>query len=277
MKLLRPADWIKSGFVLLPLVFSKKFVDLSSCFEALFATVFFSLAASSIYIVNDWCDIERDRQHPVKCHRPLASGELSKSWAKALLGMLLVILFWGLLQRPNIVGIIFIYVILNIAYSLVLKYLPVIDIFTIALGLVLRTYVGAEAIFVKLSPWMLVTVLCLALFLASLKRRQESLRQGQNKKGPGGRINVLNHYSVSLSNRYAEMAMTGTLLFYGLFVAIIRPELAVTILFGFYGFFRYWFLVEAKGKGESPTETLLSDWQLLFVVLIWLGACLSLS
>ena len=176
-------------------------------------------------------------------------------------------LVWGHVQRPSVGLVILAYLALNFAYTFILKHQPVVDIFSIALGFILRVQAGAVALAVPVSSWMFVTTLCLALYLASIKRRQELAHSG----GQGRR--VLEHYSVALVDRYAEMAATGTLLFYSLFVMTVQPNLAVSIPVVLYGLFRYWFVVEALEGGESPADALFSDWQLSATVLIWLGIC----
>ena len=159
------------------------------------------------------------------------------------------------------------YLSLNLAYTLVLKHQPVIDIFTVAIGFVLRVYAGAMALSVPVSSWMFVTTLCLALYLAAVKRRQELTQSGiEGRK-------VLEHYSVSLVDCYAEMSATAALLFYSLFVMTARPEMIITIPFVLYGLFRYWFVVDSLDGGESPADAFLSDWQLLLTVIIWVGVC----
>ena len=264
LRLLRPRQWVKNGFVLAPLVFAGQFMDAAAAAEALLAVFFFCAAASAAYIVNDWRDAERDREHPVKSRmRPLASGQVSKTQAAALLAALYAVLALGWFRQPEVVQVILGYLALNLAYTYVLKHQPVIDIFTVAIGFVLRVYAGAVALAVPLSSWMFATTLCLALYLAAVKRRQELAQIGK-----GGR-KVLEHYSIALVDRYAEMAATGALLFYSLFVMTARPELAVTIPLVLYGLFRYWFVVESLDGGESPTDALLSDWQLAAVVLLW--------
>ena len=266
-RLMRPKQWVKNNFVLAPLVFAGQFTNLMAVREALLAMLLFSLAASATYILNDFHDIEYDRKHPVKSKRPLASGQASKPQALVLFGALSGMLVWGYFQQPRVMLVILAYLALGLSYTFVLKHQPVIDIFSIATGFVLRVYAGAVAISVSVSSWMFVTTLCLALFLASVKRRQELMQRG----GEGRR--VLEHYSVTLVNRYAEMAATGALLFYSLFVLTVRPELVISIPCVLYGLCRYWFIVEARGRGESPTDALLSDRQLLVTILIWLGIC----
>jgi 4-hydroxybenzoate polyprenyltransferase len=265
---MRPKQWVKNGFVLAPLIFAGEFTQLASVQEALLAFFLFCLAASATYIVNDYHDIEHDRKHSAKSkNRPMASGAVSKPQALALLGILYGVLVWGYFQTPNVILVILAYLALNLAYTFILKHLPVVDIFTVAIGFVLRVYAGAVALSVPVSSWMFVTTLCLALYLAAVKRRQELMQSGiQGRK-------VLEHYTVSLVDRYAEMSATGALLFYSLYVMTARPEMVITIPFVLFGLFRYWFVVESLDGGESPTDALLSDWQLIVTVLVWIGVC----
>ena len=267
IRLMRPKQWIKNGFVLAPLIFAGQFTSLRAVGEALLATLLFSLVSSATYVLNDLHDLEHDRKHPLKSRRPLAAGQVSQFQALVLFGLLCGGLVWSCLQWIDVGLVILTYLALNLAYTFVLKHQPVIDIFSIALGFILRVQAGAVALDVPVSAWMFVTTLCLALYLASVKRRQELARSD----GSGRR--VLEHYSVTLVDRYAEMAATGTLLFYSLFVMTVQPNLAVSIPVVLYGLFRYWFIVEAREGGESPADALFSDWQLLVAVLVWLGMC----
>ena len=267
IRLMRPKQWIKNSFVLAPLVFAGRFTDWAAMSEALLVTLLFSLASSATYVLNDFHDLEHDRLHPLKSRRPLAAGQVSQLQALVLFGALCGVLVWSSLWRTHVGLVILAYLVLNLAYTFVLKHQPVIDIFSIALGFILRVQAGAVAVDVPVSSWMFVTTLCLALYLASIKRRQELAHSG----GQGRR--VLEHYSVTLVDRYAEMAATGTLLFYSLFVMTVRPNLAVSIPVVLYGLFRYWFVVETLEGGESPADALFSDWQLLVTVLVWLGIC----
>lgn len=268
IKLVRPRQWVKNGFVLAPLVFSGEFTNALSWADSLLAAFLFCIASSAAYIFNDYHDIENDRRHPLKSKtRPLASGQVTKSQALLLLAVLYGILVMGYFLQPAVIGVIVGYLILNLFYTIKLKYLPVVDIFVIALGFVLRVYAGAMALSVPVSSWMFVTTLCLALYLAAIKRRQELTQSGSEGR------EVLASYNVSLINRYAEMAATGALLFYSLFVITARPELVITIPIVLYGLFRYWFVVDSLGATESPTDALFSDWQLMITVLVWSGVC----
>ncbi len=256
--LMRPKQWAKNAFVLAPLLFASEFLNLHAVYSALVAFVLFCVASSATYIVNDIRDIAQDKLHPKKSKtRPLAAGIISIPTALILLAILYSILIISSFFSPKIILVILAYLLLNIAYTFALKQQPVLDIFCISIGFVLRVYAGAVALGVPLSGWMFVTTLCLALYLASIKRRQE----------------VLKTYSIALLNRYAELSATGALIFYSLFVMSAKPALLITIPLVLFGLFRYWYLVEQLGEGESPTDTLFSDKQLLLTVILWIFIC----
>lgn len=268
VSLMRPKQWVKNGFVLAPLVFTGEFTNFGSAAVAFFAAILFCFGSSATYIINDIHDIERDRKHPRKSKtRPLASGATSVSAAIGLLILLYGMQIIGWLWAPKVVLVIVAYMALNIGYTFVLKHQPVVDIFTIAIGFVLRVYAGAMALAVPVSSWMFVTTLCLALYLAAVKRRQELSLNGMDGR------KVLEKYSLSLVDRYAEMSATGALVFYSMFVMSARPQLVFTVPLVLFGLFRYWYVVEKLDGGESPTDALLADWQLILTVLFWIVAC----
>lgn len=262
--LMRPRQWVKNAFVFAPLVFAGEFLKLQSIERVALAALIFCVASSATYILNDLHDIDRDRRHPTKSKtRPLASGLVPVPLAQAFLLVLYAVLLAAWFVMPAVMYVVYGYLLLNLAYTFVLKHQPVIDIFTIAIGFVLRVYAGAVALSVPVSSWMFVTTLCLALYLAAVKRRQELASNGSESR------EVLQHYTPALIDRYAEMAATGALLFYSLFVMTARPEMVMTIPLVLYGLYRYWFIVESNEGGESPTDALLGDWQLLLTVFIW--------
>ena len=269
IKLVRIKQWVKNGFVLAPLLFTGEFVDPAAVSSALIATILFCVASSATYIVNDIRDIDRDRLHPKKSKsRPLAAGVVTKPQALFVLVLLYAVLLAGWFLKPKVVLVIAIYLCLNVAYTYVLKHKPVIDIFTIAIGFVLRVMAGAVALDVPVSGWMFVTTLCLALYLAAVKRGQEL-----SNSGIEGR-EVLAKYTKSLVDRYAEMSATCALVFYSMFVMASRPELVITVPLVLFGLFRYWYVVDVLEGGESPTDALLSDWPLLVTLLAWGAACI---
>lgn len=268
VRLIRPKQWVKNVFVFAPLIFSGELLKPDSFAHALLATFFFCVASSAAYIVNDIRDIELDRRHPKKSKsRPLASGLISKNTALVLLIVLYLILALGYAVMPKVILVVASYLALNLAYTFILKHEPVIDIFTIAIGFVLRVIAGTAALNLDPSAWMCVTTLCLALYLAAVKRRQELAQRGSEGR------KVLKQYSVALVDRYAEMSATGALLFYSMFVISTRPTLVITIPLVLYGLFRYWYVVEALDGGESPTDALFADWQLMAVVVLWIATC----
>jgi 4-hydroxybenzoate polyprenyltransferase len=268
LKLIRPRQWIKNAFVLAPLIFSSEFMRAESVGRALAAVLLFCIASSATYIVNDMHDIERDRRHPKKSRsRPLAAGTVSMAAAGAMLALLYGALICGWFVMPATMLVIVGYLALNLAYTFVLKHEPVVDIFTIAIGFVLRVYAGATALSVPVSSWMFVTTLCLALYLAAVKRRQELSQSGEEGRA------VLKKYSVGLVDRYAEMSATGALVFYSLFVMSSKPEMVMTVPLVLLGLFRYWYVVEQLDGGESPTDVVFADWQLMVTLLAWLGVC----
>lgn len=264
IRLLRPRHWIKNLFVLAPLIFSGLFTRRSETLLALAGTFLFCVAASIVYVINDLADLRIDALHPVKrLTRPLASGAVSVATARVLLVVLAAVLLAGSFVSVPLVAVLIGYIVLNVFYSMWLKRIPVVDIFCVATGFVLRVYAGAVVIDVPLSAWMLVTTLSIALYLAAIKRRDELDVQGN-----GARV-VLDEYSVPLLDRFALMASVCAMVFYSLFVVTTRPVLAFTIPLVLFGIFRYWFLVDRHGRGESPTDVLWSDRPLVVTVVIW--------
>jgi decaprenyl-phosphate phosphoribosyltransferase len=267
--LIRPKQWVKNCFVLAPLLFTSEFLNSKSIYSALFTFFLFCLASSTVYIINDIHDMDHDRLHPKKSkNKPLASGAISIPMALGFLIILYAILIICGFFMPNVMLAITFYLLINIAYTFKLKQKPVLDIFCISLGFVLRVYAGAIALNVPLSGWMFVTTFCLALYLSSIKRRQELIQY----KGESGRES-LKKYSIALINRYAELSATAALIFYSLFIMSSQPQLLITIPIVLFGLFRYWYVVEQLDEGESPTDALFSDKQLLLTVVIWVTVC----
>ena len=268
VRLMRPKQWVKNAFVFAPLLFSGLFTDMLSVQHTLSAFIIFCLASSATYVLNDYNDIENDRKHPVKSKtRPLASGEVSKPQARILMVVLYGIVALSALVYPKVVAVVAAYLLLNVAYTFYLKHQPVLDIFTIATGFVLRVYAGAVSLDVPLSSWMFITTLSLALFLAAIKRRQELMKSGNKARS------VLQFYTIELVDKYAEISATCAILFYSLFVISDKPDMVYTIPFVLFGLYRYWFIVESKDSGESPTDALFADRWLQLTILGWIAAC----
>jgi len=268
VRLLRPRQWIKNSFVFAPLIFSGSFVHPTVVANAIIATLLFCVAASATYVFNDLRDRDADRLHPVKRHtRPIASGAVSVASAHVVLGALGATVLTGFLFDVRLTAVILVYLLLNIAYTIKLKRVPVVDLFALSAGFVLRVEAGAVAIGLVVSPWMLITTLCLALYLAAIKRRDELV-------GPGaGSREVLRLYSPGLLEKLAERSALAAMVFYGLFVITVRPALVGTIPLVLFGMFRYSFIVERTGTGESPTDALWRDRPLALTVVVWTALC----
>lgn len=266
---MRPHQWIKNAFVLAPLVFAGLFSDVAAVQTSLIAMFIFCIASSATYVLNDIQDIEKDKAHPTKSKkRPLAAGIVSTTQAYILLVVLYAVLAGAYFVAPKVLYVVLGYLALQYAYTFYFKHQALLDIFSIAAGFVLRVYAGAVALQLPLSGWMFITTMCLALYLAAIKRRQELVNVG------GGSRKVLERYTVELVDRYAEMSATGALIFYSLFVMDAKPEMIITIPFVLFGLFRYWYVVEMHDAGESPTEVMLKDPQMIAVVLAWAGVCI---
>lgn len=274
-KLIRPHQWLKNLFVLAPLFFSFQFTE-ANMVAAVFGFVLFSLAASSIYVLNDYMDIEEDRQHPTKCHRPLASGAITK-----LQALLLMLGLWGVVSvgayflNPAFLAVVFAYVFLNILYSVKLKHIPILDITIIAIGFVLRVFAGAVLIDNVPSMWIILVTFVLALFLALAKRRDDCLLA---EAGMQTRKNI-DGYNLELVNA-AMVLMSGvTLVSYIMYTVspevverLNTPYLYLTSLFVIVGILRYMQITFVEGNSGSPTKLLLKDRFLQLVIVGWVVA-----
>lgn len=270
IQLLRPKQWLKSCFVLAPLVFSKLFLDVQSIGLALYATALFSLSASCVYILNDLLDLEKDKLHPKKSiKRPLASGRVTKKHAWLLLFSVLVTVATALffLQNVALAEVIAAYLILNLFYVYDLKHRVILDIFSIASGFVLRVLAGAVALDVPASEWIMISTFLLALFLASIKRQKELLAHGSKSR------DVLQTYTENQLTSYIQFTGISSFTFYCLFVIFENKQLILTIPIVLYCMFRYIFLSENQGEGESPTELIYKDRPFQMALISWVIVC----
>ena len=262
IKIIRLKQWLKNVFVFPPLIFSMHFLDIPDIQKSLLAFVAFCLVSSCVYIMNDIFDREADAKHPVKKHRPIASGTLSLQNAFILLVGFVFLLIFFVFQIPSIIYPLLAYVVLNIFYNLYLKNIPILDIFSIAIGFVLRVVTGAIAIDVPSSDWMLLTVMALALFLASVKRRQELVNQGAEMR------KSLKGYNVEFLDKCIVMFALSSFIFYTLYVALKNPVLIYTPVVVLFCLLRYMLIIN-DGKGEDPSEDLLKDKLILLGGIFW--------
>ncbi len=271
---LRPRQWTKNLIVLAGLIFGERLLDPAAVADALVAFAVFCLLSGVVYLVNDIRDRDADRLHPTKSRRPIASGALSVRTAATFAAVLAVVSLAVAFRLSTEFGTIGLaYVVMLVLYSVWLKHLVILDVLTLALGFVLRTWGGAAAVGVAMSHWLLLLVLLGALFLALSKRRAElvALAGGARHHRP-----ILAEYSPELLDQMVNVVTASTLLAYALYT--IDPEtvarfhtdrLIWTLPFPLYGIFRYLYLVHRRSEGGDPSEILLSDRPLLACVALW--------
>jgi 4-hydroxybenzoate polyprenyltransferase len=273
-------QWIKNGFVLAPLLFSRELTNRSSVLSGVWAFLAFCLLSSGTYTFNDWVDRESDREHPEKKKRPIASGIVS-GWLTAILaGVLFGAAFaisYGLVN-PAVFWLALGYAALHIAYSLYLKQVVILDAFAVAGGFVIRVWAGAEAVGVEASHWVILCTLLLALFLAFSKRQHELAILGTSSVS---HRSVLASYSGEFISQMNLIVCAATVVCYALYT--VAPEtvarfgtdrLVYSVPFVIYGLFRYLYLTRIRGDGGNPSALVLSDGPLLSCVLLWLAYCL---
>ncbi len=275
---MRPTQWTKNVVVLAALVFAlgdrSQLLDPGrALLHALAAMVFFCLVSGAIYLMNDVKDAAHDRLHPVKKHRPVASGRLPPPAAISAA----VVLFTGSVAGawfivPELAGVLLLYAVMQVFYTLGLKNIALVDVFVIAAGFVLRALAGAVAIRVIISPWLLICTLLLALFLALCKRRQELVAAHAS----GQTRDSLKGYDQKLLDQLISMTGSATLISYSLYT--LWPDtvlkfgthgLSFTIPFVAFGLFRYMDLVYRHDQGERPEQVLLTDPPLITAVILY--------
>jgi len=270
IRTLRPKQWTKNGFVFVPLVFDVKVFQLEPLLRTLAGFVLLCLISGTVYLINDLVDIERDRQHPTKRNRPLASGQLPKSVAiAAAIALPVIVLPLSFLLDVQFGLILSGYLGLQILYSLWLKDMVIVDVMVVAAGFVLRVAAGVPLVSAeRFSPWLYLFTSLLALFMALGKRRQEILLLKDNA---GSSRASLDHYNLPFLDEMMAVVTAGTLITYALytFSAPNLPQnhsMMLTIPFVLYGIFRYLYVVHIQGNGGAPDEVLLTDRPLLVAV-----------
>ena len=270
IKLLRPHQWLKNSFVFAGLLFSQRWSDAAALRQVLLAFAAFCLASSLVYVFNDWRDRQLDAQHPAKRLRPFASGALTATtgW---VIGLVLLIgacaLAWG---NGVLLALLGSYWLLNLAYSLRLKAIPVVDVFIIASGFMLRLLAGTVAVGIAPSKWLLLTGMFVALFLGFAKRKAETFH------APSSQRAVLAHYTPALLDTLMATAMTATLISYGLFAISAESQarhgerLMLTVPLVVFGMLRYSYQV-SQGRGEDVARDLLRDPWIVVTGICWIG------
>ena len=280
--LIRPQQWIKNGFVLIPMFFGGRLLNADDAIASVVTFFAFSFAASAIYCFNDIVDVDADRRHPVKCHRPIASSAVSVPTAYALmavLALLSALLLFFLPQRAGeTAGIVAFYFLLNMAYCIWLKRHAIIDVCTVAFGFVLRILAGGMACDVAVSNWLVLMTFLLALFLSFAKRRDDVLRM--NETGEPPRRNTI-RYNITFVNQAITITGTVTLVCYIMYTVspevvsrFHAPYLYLTSIFVLVGLLRYMQLTVVDEVSGDPTKILLRDRFTQAIVVAWIMAFL---
>lgn len=272
---LRPRHWIKNLFIFAGLFFSRQFFDLELLMRVGLGFILFSLAASSVYIFNDILDLAQDRKHPAKRQRPLAAGRIGVGQAAVTAVILAASAVIGaFLLNKNYFATLVIYMLMNLAYSLKIKHVVILDILFIAFGFILRVLAGVALARVYPSDWLIICAMTLALFLGFTKRRQELVFNQNN--GTAAR-EVLSQYSIAFLDQMIAVVTACTIIAYALYTVAGETvarfgtrNLVATVPFVLYGIFRYFYLIHQQGQGEDPTTLVLRDKPTLVNLLLWL-------
>jgi 4-hydroxybenzoate polyprenyltransferase len=275
-KTMRPRQWTKNFFLFAALIFDHKLFQPDALLNTLLGFGLLCLLSSTVYIINDLADIEKDRQHPRKRHRPLASGALPPRVALLAVGACLVLgvplAFW-LHLGFGLIAIV--YLIINLLYSFWLKNIVLIDVLFLASGYLLRVVGGAVMIGSTISPWLYICMTLAALFIGFGKRRGEMVLMQTNS---GSSRKVLQDYTLPFLDELINLVATSTIVAYSFytFSAENLPQnraMMLTIPFVLYGIFRYLYLIHIKGEGGAPDELVFTDRPLLITGVLWGLAC----
>jgi decaprenyl-phosphate phosphoribosyltransferase len=275
LHLLRPHQYLKNGFIWLPVVFGYRIFDTGAVLRTLLAFAAFCMMSSAIYVINDFQDKEEDRRHPVKKNRPLASGVVSAREA-LYLGLICfgASLALALIFLPAAcLYLLLAYLLLNVAYSQTLKHIPIVDIFCIALGFVLRIFVGGAAAAIPISPWLVIMTFLMALFLALAKRRDDLLLTDQD--GPVRKaIDGYNHEFISLGMSVIAAVIIVVYILYTVSPEVVAKhgthQLYISGVWVLLGLLRYLQITFVEEKSGYPTLLLLKDYVLQAVIGLWL-------
>jgi len=299
IRAMRPHQFLlKNGFVFAALIFSKrfigetdgkKFIAWDSILEVFLAYLAFCVVSGVIYILNDWRDYKADKNHPTKKNRPIASGALKRPVALVFALIIVILAITGAYMiNRSFAGVLIIYFHLNLAYSIFLKHIVLVDVITIATGFLLRVIGGAVALSPapQISPWLIICTFLLALFLGFAKRRHELILLGDNAEE---HRKILTEYSPYFLDQIIGIVTAATLVSYILYTR--DPEvtkflgtptwngfqsLLLTVPFVLYGIFRYLYLVHLKKGGGSPARALLTDLPILISVVGWVATIVVL-
>lgn len=279
LRLIRPKQWIKNMFVFIPMFFAGELFDLHSLYLCAVTFLAYSLMASSIYCYNDIVDADADRRHPVKCHRPVASGAVSVRLAYTLMAFLAVLSVAVVLLLPpevmaNVLAVVLFYYLLNLSYCSKLKQYAIVDVCIVAFGFVLRILAGGFACEVTPSNWLVIMTFLLTLFMSFAKRRDDVLRM--NETGEAPRKNTV-RYNLTFINQAITITASVTLVCYIMYCVspevverFQTPYLYLTFVFVLIGLLRYIQIAVVDQKSGDPTKIILRDHFSQIIVVAWL-------
>lgn len=282
LQLIRPHQWLKNGFVFIPMFFGGGLLELSNIIESFITFVSFSFMASSIYCLNDIIDVDADRRHPLKSQRPIASGAVSVTSAYVLMALMVLLSLSLLFFLPQngwkVAAIILFYFVMNLGYCYKLKQYAILDVCIIAFGFVLRILAGGTATDIMLSNWLVLMTFLLTLFLSFAKRRDDVVRM--NETGEAPRQNTI-RYNLTFINQAITITASVTLVCYVMYT--VSPEvvnrfntqyLYLTSIFVLVGLLRYIQLTVVDKQSGDPTKILMKDRFTQLVVVGWITAFL---
>ena len=278
LRLIRPKQWIKNMFVFIPMFFAGELFDLHSLCLCAVTFLAYSFMASSIYCYNDIVDADADRRHPVKCHRPVASGAVSVRLAYTLMAFLAVLSVAVVLLLPpevmaNVLAVVLFYYLLNLSYCSKLKQYAIVDVCIVAFGFVLRILAGGFACEVTPSNWLVIMTFLLTLFMSFAKRRDDVLRM--NETGEPPRKNTV-RYNLTFINQAITITASVTLVCYIMYTVspevterFDTPYLYLTFVFVLLGLLRYIQIAVVDKKSGDPTKVILHDHFSQMIVVAW--------
>lgn len=267
---MRPWQWYKNLVIFVSLIFSRNLFNIPLVYDAFFAFIIFCLLSGSDYIINDAIDSERDKIHPKKKGRPIASGRLERSHALFFAAIALLVSFaWSYYINPVFFAISFAFVVLHNAYNFYLKNFVIVDVLMISANFVIRAIAGGVAIGVFVSPWLIVCTFLLALFLALGKRRHEIAILGSEA---GKHRKILSEYTTEMIDQMTGVTISALIVSYMLYTFLTgNIYLMITVPFAIYGVFRYQYLVHLKNFG-GETELVFMDWAMILDIVLWFAA-----
>jgi len=280
LRQLRPRQWTKNLILFAGIIFAEQLLDGSLLLRAFLGFVAFCAVSSAVYCLNDLSDLDADRRHPTKKHRPLASGAISRGAVVAMGALLLVCGLGGAyVLAPSFALVVLLYFANNVAYSLWLKRVAIVDVVLLATGFVLRAVGSVEVLAVKslvISPWLLLCTFFLAFFIGAGKRRAELTLLAD---GASDHRQALAGYSLTFLDHLLTTSVTTAIISYAIYTLAPATQakfqthqLVYTVPFVVYGLFRYMYLVYETKQGGNPTDAILHDLPIRIVVVMWVAA-----